>query len=56
VLSGAQDPLYDSTAAMDFWRAALPGARLTLLADAGRWLHLTHVEAIVSALAALRQR
>ncbi len=56
VLSGAQDPLYDSSAAMDFWRAALPGARLTVLADAGRWLHLTHVEAIVSALAALRQR
>ena len=54
VLAGARDPLYDFADAADFWAKTLPSAQHCVLADGGRWLHLTHVAAIVSALEAVR--
>lgn len=56
VIAGARDPLYDFAATRDFWQATLPGATLETIPDAGRWLHLTHVDAIVAALRALAKR
>ena len=53
VLAGANDPLYDFAAARGFWETNLPGAVIQPIADGGRWLHLTHVDAIVAALARL---
>ncbi len=50
VLTGANDPLYRAADADDFWREVLPGVTLESAADGGRWLHLTHVDAIVAAL------
>jgi pimeloyl-ACP methyl ester carboxylesterase len=50
VINGASDPLYDFADAEAFWRQTLPGAAIEVLADGGRWLHLTHVNAIVAAL------
>ncbi len=53
VLAGALDPMYRFEDAAGFWAAVLPGALQRLLPDGGRWLHLTHEAAIVTALAAL---
>ncbi len=51
VINGARDPLYDFADAARFWQETLPGAEIEVLADGGRWLHLTHVDAVVAALA-----
>lgn len=56
VMAGANDPLYDFADARAFWEATLPGGTVRLISDGGRWLHLTHVEAIVAALAPLAVR
>ncbi len=53
VLAGARDPLYDFGPCAGFWRETLPGAGIEMVADGGRWLHLTHVDRIVAALATL---
>lgn len=50
VLAGLRDPMYCFADAADFWADVLPGAEQRLLADGGRWLHLTHAGAIVAAL------
>ena len=50
VMVGACDPLYDGPASGTYWQAQLPGAALAVLPDGGRWLHFTHVPAIVAAL------
>lgn len=50
VIVGARDPLYDGPATGAYWQAQLPGAALVVLPDGGRWLHFTHVPAIVAAL------
>jgi pimeloyl-ACP methyl ester carboxylesterase/DNA-binding CsgD family transcriptional regulator len=50
VIAGARDPLYDFAATRDFWQQTLPGASIQAIPDGGRWLHLTHVAAIVAAL------
>lgn len=55
VLAGARDPLYDFAIAADFWATVLPGAEQRVLADGGRWLHLTHTQAVVAALDAVRR-
>ncbi len=52
VLTGAQDPLYAFDDAAAFWRAVLPGARFDTIADGGRFLHITHTQSVVAALAA----
>lgn len=54
VLAGACDPLYRFSDAADFWASILPAAEQRVLADGGRWLHLTHVAAIVAALESVR--
>ena len=53
VLAGAADPLYVAADVEAFWQAMLPGARIEMVADGGRWLHLTHADAIVAGLARL---
>ncbi|MBC7505985.1 MAG: hypothetical protein H7267_09730 [Sandarakinorhabdus sp.] len=50
VMAGAMDPLYDFAATRSFWEATLPGAAIVTLPDGGRWLHLTHIDAIVASL------
>ena len=50
IVVGGRDPLYDFADSADFWRDTLPGVRITVLADGGRWPHLTHAEAVVAAL------
>jgi DNA-binding CsgD family transcriptional regulator len=50
ILAGERDPLYDFADSEEYWRTALPGVRIELVADGGRWLHLTHVDRVVSAL------
>lgn len=54
VLAGARDPLYHFADAAEFWARSLPGAQQRVLADGGRWLHLTHIAAIVAALEDVR--
>jgi pimeloyl-ACP methyl ester carboxylesterase/DNA-binding CsgD family transcriptional regulator len=56
VMAGAKDPLYDFETSRDFWQATLPGAVVQIIPDGGRWLHLTHTEAIVAALASVAAR
>ncbi len=51
VLTGADDPLYCASDADDFWRETMPGVHLDSIAGAGRWPHLTHVPAVIAALA-----
>jgi pimeloyl-ACP methyl ester carboxylesterase len=53
VIVGAHDPLYDGPASAAHWQAQLPGAQAVIIPDGGRWLHFTHVPAIVAALARL---
>ena len=53
VLAGANDPLYDFADSEAYWREALPGVKIDQVADGGRWLHLTHVDRVIAALAAL---
>jgi pimeloyl-ACP methyl ester carboxylesterase len=50
IMAGARDPLYDFADSEAFWRETLPGVRIDLVADGGRWLHLTHVDRVVAAL------
>ena len=50
IVAGGRDPLYDFADSADFWRDTLPGVRINLIADAGRWPHLTHGEVVVAAL------
>jgi pimeloyl-ACP methyl ester carboxylesterase/DNA-binding CsgD family transcriptional regulator len=51
VITGAQDQLFQFNAeAETYWRTILPNARFVTVPDGGRFLHLTHPEAIVSAL------
>jgi pimeloyl-ACP methyl ester carboxylesterase len=56
VMAGADDPLYDFETSRDFWRTTLPGATISIVPDGGRWLHLTHIDAIVAALASVAAR
>ena len=56
VVAGAKDPLYDFEASRDFWAQTLPGAGVQIIPDGGRWLHLTHTDAIIAALASVAAR
>jgi pimeloyl-ACP methyl ester carboxylesterase len=51
IIVGANDPLYDFADSEAHWREALPGADIEIVADAGRWPHLTHVDRVIAALA-----
>ncbi|MBB6228798.1 DNA-binding NarL/FixJ family response regulator [Polymorphobacter multimanifer] len=50
VMAGAGDPLYDFEDSANSWRSTVPGAQIEIVADGGRWLHLSHVDRVVSAL------
>lgn len=50
VLIGAHDPLHHAEDMLSYWRPRLPRARFETLPDAGRFLHLTHPEAVIAAL------
>lgn len=50
IVAGAKDPLYDYADQAAFWRETLPGAVMDIVADGGRWLHLTHIDRVVAAL------
>ena len=50
ILAGAHDPLYDFGDHAEYWREILPGVGVQIVADGGRWLHLTHVDQVVAAL------
>ena len=50
IIAGGRDPLYDYADGIEYWRETLPGARIVIVDDGGRWLHLTHLAAVVAAL------
>lgn len=51
VMMGATDQIYDQAAAELYWSDRLPGATFHRIADGGRWLHMSHPDAIADALA-----
>lgn len=50
VLIGAQDPMHDPAHVERYWRAALPDAAFQRVEDAGRFLAMTHPQAVLDAL------
>jgi pimeloyl-ACP methyl ester carboxylesterase/DNA-binding CsgD family transcriptional regulator len=52
VLLGAHDPLHHADDMLAYWRLRLPGAQFETLADAGRFLHLSHPQSVIAALRA----
>ena len=50
ILSGAQDKLFDAGDSREYWQRILPSCRFEILADGGRYLHVTHTSAMVAAL------
>lgn len=50
VLQGAQDSLHDAAGVEAYWRRILPDAAFTTIADGGRFIAMTHAEAVVAAL------
>ncbi len=51
VLTGEHDPLYGFAETEAYWRDLLPGAAMVTVPGGGRFLQLTHPEAVVDALA-----
>ena len=56
VLGGLTDQGYAQSDAASYWADRLPGATIRLIADGGRWLHLTHADLIARELATLAVR
>lgn len=50
LILGGHDPMHAATDMEHFWRLRLPGASFEIIADGGRFLHLTHASAVISAL------
>lgn len=50
VLQGAQDSLHDAAEVEAYWRRMLPGATYATITDGGRFIAMTHAEAVVAAL------
>ncbi|WP_135211287.1 alpha/beta fold hydrolase [Vitreimonas flagellata] len=50
VLLGAHDPLHHVDDMLGYWRPRLPGARFETIAEAGRFVHLSHPHAVLAAL------
>jgi pimeloyl-ACP methyl ester carboxylesterase/DNA-binding CsgD family transcriptional regulator len=50
ILIGAQDPLNHAADMETYWRARLPGATFDTIADAGRFIHLSHAARVIAAL------
>jgi pimeloyl-ACP methyl ester carboxylesterase len=54
VLLGAHDFMHDPKQVLAYWTPLLPRARFEVVADAGRYLSLTHPQLIADALTADR--
>lgn len=50
ILIGAQDPLNHAVDMETYWRARLPGATFETIADAGRFIHLSHAARVIATL------
>lgn len=51
VLMGAEDPMHAAADMEKFWRARLPDCQFITVPKAGRFLHLTHPDIVLTALA-----
>jgi pimeloyl-ACP methyl ester carboxylesterase/DNA-binding CsgD family transcriptional regulator len=52
LMYGGSSPMYRFHEVEKFWRAALPGVTEVCIPDGGHYLHVTHAEAVASALRA----
>lgn len=52
VMIGAEDQLFTADQGVAFWTAALPGAVMRVIPEAGHFLHLTHTHFVIDALQA----
>ncbi|HVK81097.1 MAG TPA: alpha/beta fold hydrolase [Verrucomicrobiae bacterium] len=50
ILIGAHDPLHHADDMLAYWRPRLPRAHFQTIPDAGRFLHLSHPQAVIAAL------
>ncbi|WP_162814969.1 alpha/beta hydrolase [Erythrobacter aureus] len=50
LLIGDADPIHDVAEMIPFWRAKLPGASIRNVQGAGRYMELSHTEAVIDAL------
>lgn len=50
LMIGATDFMHDAGANAAYWRAVLPDAQVTVIADAGRFISYSHPEQVVAAL------
>ena len=50
VLMASHDMLYDVEQSTAYWRTVLPAARFNVVEGAGRFLAITHPDAVVAAL------
>ena len=50
LMHGGASPMYRYHEVCDFWRATLPGVREVCIPDGGHYLHITHADAVASAL------
>ena len=49
-LLGVHDPLHSSDHSETHWRTLMPAAHFTRISDGGRFLFLTHADAVIAAL------
>jgi len=49
-LCGDADPLYDYKLSQKYWQSFLPNSRFALVPNAGRFMHLSHTDVVISAL------
>jgi pimeloyl-ACP methyl ester carboxylesterase/DNA-binding CsgD family transcriptional regulator len=49
-LCGDADPLYDFNQSLKYWQGFLPNCRFALVPNAGRFMHLSHTDIVISAL------
>lgn len=50
VLLGERDVIYDATQTAEYWRRTLPDAQRSVVRGAGRFLAMTHCDAVLAAL------
>ena len=55
VLFGAGDPLFNASDAELYWRKQLPECQFEIVANGGRFLHVTHTSLVLKALARARR-
>jgi pimeloyl-ACP methyl ester carboxylesterase len=50
IIWGGQDKLYNAEDSREYWLDILPGCRFEILADGGRYIHISHTAEMVAAL------